>query len=147
MKIVLIREFHHRYNEPKRLAERYLWFDPNELCRVKGESIGQSADNIKMFTKLAKGGFYRVFQATFRDGQQVIARLPYPCTIPRTYGVASEEATVEYLRLRGIPIPKILDWSSTSANPVGSEYIIMEMATGRELENTWYSMEYSREWT
>jgi hypothetical protein len=47
---------------------------------------------------------------------------------------------MEYLRLHGIPIPKVLDWSSSSSNALGSEYIIMERVSGKELTDTWYTM-------
>lgn len=54
--------------------------------------------------------------------------------------MASEVATIEYLRSRGIPTPKVLGWSGVSDNPLGTEYIIMEKARGKELEETWYTM-------
>jgi hypothetical protein len=73
---------------------------------------------------------------------KAIARLPYPCTLPRKYGVASEVATMEFLRMHGIPIPKILDWSSSASNQLGSEYIIMERVSGRELADTWVTMTF-----
>jgi hypothetical protein len=48
---------------------------------------------------------------------------------------------MEFLRLQGVSIPKILDWSSSYFNPVGSEYIITEKVPGNELEETWYTMD------
>jgi hypothetical protein len=125
-----------------RLSERRLYFNINELCRVIAKSVGQRSANIIHFTKIAEGGSYRIFEATFRDGLKVIARLPYPSTIPRKYGVASEVATMEFLRIYGVPIPKILDWSSSASNHIGSEYIIMERAQGRELTDSWYTMTF-----
>lgn len=47
---------------------------------------------------------------------------------------------MEYLRHRGVPVPRIFDWSSTASNPVGSEYMIMETVPGKELAHTWYTM-------
>lgn len=132
----------HSYNEHLRLSERRLYFNINELCRVIAKSVGLCSTDIILFTKIAEGGSYRIFEATFRDGLKVIARLPYPCTIPRKYGVASEVATMEFLRLHGVPIPKIFDWSSSQSNTVGSEYIIMERVQGRELADTWYTMTF-----
>lgn len=46
---------------------------------------------------------------------------------------------MEFLRLHGVPVPKVLDWSS-SANQVGSEYIVMEKVPGKELADIWYTM-------
>lgn len=80
------------------------------------------------------------FEATFHDRLNVIVRLPYPSTIPRDYGIISEVATMEYLRLHGVPIPKVFDWISSTDNPVQSEYIIMEKVQGKGLEHTWYTM-------
>jgi aminoglycoside phosphotransferase (APT) family kinase protein len=129
-----------RYNEVARLAERHFRFDAEELCNIVAKSVGQRADDIKFFTKIAEGGSYRVFEATFHDGLKTIARLPYPCSIPRRYGTASEVATMEFLRLHGVPTPRVFGWSDTSANSVGSEYIIMERVSGKELEETWFTM-------
>lgn len=50
---------------------------------------------------------------------------------------------MEFLRMHGIPIPKILGWdssASSSSNSLGSEYMIMERVPGRELADTWYAM-------
>jgi len=47
---------------------------------------------------------------------------------------------MEFLRLHGLPIPKIFNWSSSASNEVGSEYIIIERTPGKELEDTWYTM-------
>jgi hypothetical protein len=49
---------------------------------------------------------------------------------------------MEFLRLHGIPIPKVFDWSSSPSNKVGSEYIVMERVQGRELADTWYTMTF-----
>jgi hypothetical protein len=40
-------------------------------------------------------------------------------------------------------VPKVLEWSSDSLNPVGAEYIILEKASGAQLFNTWGTMTYS----
>jgi hypothetical protein len=136
----LIRRNHRRYNERLRLSERRRHFDLHELCQAVAKSVGRSTDDITTFAKVAEGGSYRVFEATFQDRMNVIVRLPYPCTVPREYGIVSEVATMEYLRLHGVPIPKVFDWRSSTDNPVRSEYIIMEKVQGKELEHTWYTM-------
>lgn len=48
---------------------------------------------------------------------------------------------MDFLRLQGVRIPKVLDWSSSSSNSVGSEYIVMEKVPGNELEETWYTID------
>ena len=113
-----------------------------QLAEVVAKSIGRCASDIDIIKKLTEGGSYRVFQALLKDGTKLIARIPYPCTIPRKYGVASEVATMEFLRSFGIPIPIVLGWSATADNPLGCEYIVMERAEGRPLFDTWFSMTF-----
>jgi hypothetical protein len=137
---VLIILYHHSFNEYLRLPERRLIFNINRLRQVVANAVSQSTDALTDLVKIAEGGSFRIIEASFRDGRKAIVRLPYPCTIPHKYGVASEVATMEFLRLHGIPIPNVLDWDSSVSNDVGSEYIIMERAPGKELENTWYTM-------
>jgi type II secretory pathway component PulF len=43
-----------------------------------------------------------------RDGFQMVARIPYPHTVPKYYAVASEAATMALLRSTGLPIPQVL---------------------------------------
>jgi hypothetical protein len=132
------------YNEEKRLAERHLHFDVDKIYAIIAETLGKSREDIFRFAKIAEGGSYRVFHVLFKDQQNVILRLPYPCTIPRGFGVASEVAIMEYLRLHGLPIRKILSWSSTTSNSLGHEYILMEKAQGKELDAIWYTMDSKR---
>ena len=94
----------------------------------------------KTNTKLAESGFNRTFQATMSDGNEVIARLPYRSTLPKRYAVASEVATMDLARAHGVPVPRVLDYSVTSENPLRSEYIIMERAQGREMGHSWYNL-------
>lgn len=128
------------YNEHLRLSERYLKFDIAALENAIATASGRSTSDIATFCKLFEGGFNRVFQATFKDGKCTIARLPYPSTVPEHYTVASEVATLNYLRLHGIRTPEVYAWCSTKANPVGAEYIIMEKLGGTPLGDLWYSM-------
>jgi hypothetical protein len=95
------------------------------------KSVSRAAGDIVSLNKVAEGGSYRIFEASFQDGMQVIVRLPYPSTSPRTYGIANEIATMEFLRLYGVPIPKFFDWSSSTSNNVGSEYNIVERVSGK----------------
>ncbi|KAF2124611.1 hypothetical protein P153DRAFT_253903, partial [Dothidotthia symphoricarpi CBS 119687] len=87
------------YNERLRLSERRRHIDIHELCQAVAKSVGRSTDDITTFAKIAEGGSYRIFEATFQDRMDVIVRLPYPSTVPREYGIVSEVATMEYLRL------------------------------------------------
>jgi hypothetical protein len=42
-----------------------------------------------------------------------------------------------------IPIPRILDWSDDASYVIGSEYIIMEYASGIPLHKKWPTMDVS----
>ena len=81
-----------------------------------------------------------MFEAVFKDERSAIVRLPYPCSIPYYYGLSNEVATMDFLRNRGLPIPRVYKWDATNLNPVGSAYIIMEKLQGRSVYDTWYTM-------
>ena len=130
----------YRYNESLRLSERSLVFSPEELKRVAAASVHQSGNEVGSFRKLAEGGFNRVFEITMKDGTQVLARLPYPSTVPKRLAVASEVATIDLIRSHGIPVPKVLDYSANAENPVGAEYIIMEKVQGNPIGTSWYTL-------
>ena len=116
----------------------------SELCCVAAEALSKKEDKIESLRKIAEGGSYRVFEITFKDGDQAIARLPYPSTRPVTLGVSSEVVTMEYLRLHHFLVPKVHAWNSSPTNPVGAEYMIMERVPGIELEHLWYSMDLEK---
>jgi hypothetical protein len=90
--------------------------------------------------KLAEGGFNRVFLLTAEDGFQAIAKIPYGVTVPKHDATASEVATMDFLRSKGVPVPRVLGWSADSRNPVGVEYLIMERASGIPLETRWFDL-------
>ncbi|KAK2764467.1 hypothetical protein FQN54_009162 [Arachnomyces sp. PD_36] len=128
------------YNELLRLSERSLILNVRELKRAAASSIHRHEDDIKSFTKLAEGGFNRVFEITMNDDVQILARLPYPSTAPKRLTVASEVATLDLIRSHDIPVPKILSYSTDPDNSIGSEYIIMEKAPGEPIGKSWYTL-------
>src|SRR5271155_1500008 len=128
------------YNESRRLSERYMEFNVAELKRTVIQAVDRCEDDIQSFCKLAEGGFNRTFEITMKDSLQIIARLPYPSTLPKRYAVASEVATMDLIRSYGLPVPRIYGYSTTPNNPVGSEYIIMEKTVGKEVGHTWYDL-------
>ena len=91
--------------------------------------------------KLAEGGFNRTFLITMRDGFRMVARIPYSSTEPKYYLVASEVATMDFLRSSGLPIPEIYGYSPVADNAAGTEYIFMEFIQGTNLSDTWYDLE------
>ncbi|RMZ77403.1 hypothetical protein DV738_g4429, partial [Chaetothyriales sp. CBS 135597] len=129
------------YNEPLRLAERKLVFNVDELKRIAAECLRKPLSEVKECFKLAEGGFNRVFQITMKDGSEVIARLPYPSTQPHRLAMASEVATLDLVRAAGVPVPKVLSYSTDAAqNSVGAEFMIMEKAPGRPIGDSWFDL-------
>jgi len=64
------------------------------------------------------------------NGYEVIARIPTPIAGPAHYTTASEVTTIDFLRTRlDIPTLRVFAWASrvSGDNPVGAEYIIIEM--------------------
>ena len=76
-----------------------------------------------------------------RDSFQLVARIPYPVTVPKFYAVASEVATMDYLHSFGLPIPNVYGYSPTSNNAAKTEYIFMEFVNGTNLSDVWLDLE------
>lgn len=102
--------------------------------------MNQSLRDVISISKLAEGGFNRTFVVALRDGRLVLARVPYPMTVPDYYAVASEVATIEYQRSCGIPVPQIYGYSADSHNVAGTPYILMEFVHGPKLSEVWPSL-------
>ncbi|KAI0044477.1 kinase-like protein [Auriscalpium vulgare] len=130
------------YNEALRLEERRIAFDVDGLRRLAAESVNQSLADVVSLSKLAEGGFNRTFLITLRDGQQIVARIPYPMTVPKYYAVASEVATIEYLRSSGLPVPRIYGYSPDSDNDARTAYILMEFVQGSLLRDVWPALRH-----
>ncbi|KAJ9273664.1 hypothetical protein DTO212C5_298 [Paecilomyces variotii] len=127
------------FNETDRLNERFVKFRPTELQRIAGEALQQN--HCPDISKLAEGGFNKVFSLRARNGREVIARIPTPIAGPPHYTTASEVATMDFLRaVLKLPVPEVLTYSATSDNPVGAEYILMERVEGESLASRWLSL-------
>lgn len=122
------------------MRERRRVFSVQELKRLAAASVSRSPTDIACFKKLAEGGFSRTFLVSMHDGFEMIARIPYVTTEPRHFLVASEVATMDYLRSCGIPIPKVFGYSATSENAAGTEYIFMEVNAGMNLGDVWFEL-------
>ncbi|KAI4652080.1 hypothetical protein J4E93_002277 [Alternaria ventricosa] len=121
------------------MAERRLVFDVSELKKVAAKALNRPATDVIAVQKIAEGGFNRILEVTMNDDSSVLARLPYPATLPRRLAVASEVATLDFLRTNGIPVPRVLDYS-TGENSVGVEYMLMERSPGKPLSDIWFSL-------
>jgi len=121
------------------MAERRLVFNVSELRKVAAKALNRSAPDVSAIRKIAEGGFNRILEVTMKDGSSVLVRLPYPSTLPRRLAVASEVATLDFLRTNGIPVTRVLDYS-TGENAVGAEYMLMEKLPGKPLSGIWFSL-------
>lgn len=135
------RTSQYRFNEGLRRAERRLNYNVDALAATICRSVSRPVTDLASITKFAEGGFNRVLQAIFTDGHTVLARLPFRTTAPAHYAVASEAATLGFLRSHGIPVPKVLGYSSVSTNPVGTEYLLLEKVEGIPLSERWFTMD------
>lgn len=129
-----------RFNEDLRRAERRIQFDVDALARAVCHSVSRPVHSLASITKLA-GDFNRVLQATFDDGYKVIARLPYSNTVPEYYAVASEAATLDFVRSLGVPVLKVLGYSPDRTNHVSSEYTLLEKIEGTPLSDQWFPID------
>lgn len=47
---------------------------------------------------------------------------------------------MDLVRSHGVPVPKVLDYSTDAANSVAAEYILTEKVCGRSLGDVWFTM-------
>ncbi|KAJ7261746.1 kinase-like domain-containing protein [Mycena haematopus] len=128
------------FNDVVRHAERRRVFNVDGLRRLAAQSVDRSPDDIVEFAKLAEGGFNRTFLITMHDGFQMVARIPYPATVPQFYAVAGEAATLTFLRSSGLPIPQVYEYSPVPDNAAETEYIFMEFIQGTKLSDVWFDL-------
>ncbi|KAK8229524.1 kinase-like domain-containing protein [Phyllosticta capitalensis] len=126
-------------NEESRLAERKRPFNISEFKALAAKSIGRHPDDVVHLEKLADGSLNRVFLITMRGGFEFVGRIPYVMLEPQGLVTASEVATMDFLRLHGLPVPQIFDYSDTPNNGARTEYIFMERVPGKCLGDIWYS--------
>ncbi|PGH15192.1 hypothetical protein AJ79_02557 [Helicocarpus griseus UAMH5409] len=99
------------FNESLRLEERYVKFNVAALKQAAARAVNKQ-DCVRI-TKLAEGGFNKVFLLTMDDGQEVIARIPTPIAGPSHHTTASEVATMEFLGvILRVPVPRVFTYSA-----------------------------------
>ncbi|KAL0959420.1 hypothetical protein HGRIS_014665 [Hohenbuehelia grisea] len=128
-------------NDAHRLRERRRFFNIPGLFNIIARAVNCESKQIVEFRKLGEGGLNRVFLVTLDINFQLVARIPYPLLVPKSYAVASEAATLDFLRLKGLPVPKIYSCSSTSDNEAKTEYILMEYVKGIDLSQIWSELQ------
>ncbi|KAF9887177.1 hypothetical protein FE257_010431 [Aspergillus nanangensis] len=130
---------HFLVDEQRQLDRRYVRFDIDALCDVAA-AAGDELSRITTIEKM-EGGFSKALLMKKENGEEVIAKIPCRIAGPTCLTTASEVGVLEYVRENtSIPVPRVLSWSSDSANPVGAEYIIMAKAAGVPLFQRWVDM-------
>ncbi|GAB1743234.1 hypothetical protein NU219Hw_g9086t1 [Hortaea werneckii] len=126
--------------EETRLQERYKKFNVSGLKSLAAKACG--AKSCVGMAKLAEGGFNKVFRLCLDNGTIVIARIPTPIVGPVSRVLASEVATMDFVRnVLDIPVPKVIAWDGETANAAGCEFMFMEEVKGKPLETVWSGME------
>lgn len=83
------------YDEEAQLSARYVWFDVGALQRVAERAVGSRCVEMK---KLPEGLNNKIFSLQMEDGQEILARIPNPTAGHPHYVVASEVATLDFVR-------------------------------------------------
>lgn len=128
-------------NEALRLRERRRVFNIPGLFKIIADALFRKPEEIVGFRKLGEGGLNRTFLVTFDTGPEIVARIPYPLLTPKTYTLASEAATMNFLRSKGLPIPEIFAYSFVSNNEAQTEYLLMEYVEGADLSEFWFDLQ------
>jgi serine/threonine protein kinase len=129
-----------RWNDSSQHSARRRVFNVPEFKRLAAAAVDRKVEDVVRFEKLAEGGFNRTFVITMRDGFQFVGRIPYPVTEPKRLVIASEVATMDFLRSHGIPVPKVYSYSATPENVAGTEYLFMELVSGTNLGDIWHDL-------
>ncbi|PWY91704.1 phosphotransferase enzyme family protein [Aspergillus sclerotioniger CBS 115572] len=127
------------YTSPLQLKKRYVRFNVPALQQIAGRIA--SSRCVEM-TKIPEGLYNKVFSLRMENDREILARIPNPNAGHPQHVVASEVATLNFLRnVLDIPVPRVLSWSSPSQpNTVGAEYILMERVEGHQLSEVWDAM-------
>lgn len=128
------------WNDDLRRLERRRSFNVSEFKRCAAAAVNRNIDDVARFEKFAEGGFNRTFLITMNDGFQFVGRVPYLTTESKHLIVASEVATMDFLRAHDIPVPEVYGYCASSDNPAGTEYIFMELVRGTNVGDIWFDL-------
>ncbi|KAF9568231.1 hypothetical protein CPC08DRAFT_757730 [Agrocybe pediades] len=127
-------------NNAYNLQQRSRVFDIPGLFSIIAKAMDCKTDQIIDFKKIKDGSLNRLFLVTLDTNTQLVVRIPYPLLVPKSYTIASEVATMDFLRSKGLPIPKVYAYSFTADNEANTEYILMEYAKGTDLSDIWHNL-------
>ncbi|KAI0657040.1 hypothetical protein C8Q70DRAFT_920569, partial [Cubamyces menziesii] len=130
-------------NHEQQMKLRYSPFDVDALESIACRAAG--AQRCLSWEKIGEGAFNKAFLLKFDSGAAVTIRIPCPIVANVEQTIASEVATMSYIRERWAeevmhitPLPpKVIAWDKTSRNPAGTPYIITEFVPGVQLFSRW----------
>ncbi|KAF1943980.1 kinase subdomain-containing protein [Clathrospora elynae] len=118
---------------------RHIEFDFSALCKKAIQAC--PGDNRIARQEKKEGSYNRAFLLHMDNGARVVARVPFRVVGPRRLTTNFEVATMAYTRAHtSVPVPRVLDLNDDPTNPTGTEYIIMEHASGVQLHEKWNTM-------
>lgn len=90
---------------------------------------------------IAQGAFNKLYRVQY--GKESLAmRISLP--VDPSSKTESEVATLHFMRENGnIPVPKVIAFNSSSSDPIGFEWILMDFMPGMPLEEGWRSISWS----
>ena len=112
-----------------------------ETVRPILERLGCKHDENVSIEFLTDGGFNRVYTIQ-TEAKNYVFRVALP--VDPYYKTEADVATNELVRhFTNIPVPTIYAFDSSTHNPIGHEWILMDkIASGKSLEDCWTAMSY-----
>ncbi|KAK1767543.1 phosphotransferase enzyme family-domain-containing protein [Phialemonium atrogriseum] len=113
-----------------------------EAAKQLVESISMIEAGTINMSLLAQGAFNKLCDITMsKKAEALILRVALPVD-PR-YKTLSEVATMDRMRHNtNVPVPRVLAYEASRANPVGFEWILMAKLPGKPLADAWKSLSY-----
>ena len=90
---------------------------------------------------LAQGAFNKLYVTGNENTETLVLRVSLP--VDPLYKTLSEVATIDWMRrYTNIPVPAVIAYEASSANPVGFEWILMTKLPGKPLADAWRRLPY-----
>ncbi|KAH8100365.1 kinase-like domain-containing protein [Cristinia sonorae] len=128
-------------NERHELKARYSPFNVDAVERIACHAV--SARQCVSWQKLGEGAFNKAFLLHFDNNARAVFRIPCPIFGDASKAIASEVATMTYLRERWAhneslaKPPRVLAWDSHYDNPAETPYMILDFVDGVTLNSRW----------
>lgn len=137
-------------------------FNVDELCAIAASADGEHSP-IQAIEKI-EGSYCKALLMRKENGSEVVAKIPYSNALYDDSGtprfMTESEVTVfkycisplctgRWVNMTDeppvhmhtqVPVPKVLVWDADHSTDVGAEYIIMERASGVQLNKVWDRM-------